>query len=120
MTNQPILNNRELGISLMFSIVSFTLTLSFCCLMVVIYLFYVDTLCRHYYSNMSDIPNSFLFLILFILHLQKYPLGDLTLFLESKISGFIGVLVESKYILTYSFQSEIHLNRLERCILCSH
>lgn len=59
-------------------------------------------------------------LILFILHLTKSPLESLILILESKISGFICVLVESKYILTYSFQSEIHLNHLQSFILCSH
>jgi hypothetical protein len=57
---------------------------------------------------------------LFILHLQKSPLGSLMLIPDSKISGFICVLVVSKYILMYSFQSEIHLNHTESFVLCSH
>ena len=82
-------------------------------------------LTRHYYDNgqiyiIVRYTQQLSSLILFIHHLPKNPLGSFILILESKISGFICVLVESKCILTCSFQREIHLNCLESFILCSH
>lgn len=122
MTDQ-LSGNRELGISVMFSTfstASFTFTLFSRCLIVVIYLFYVHTLYQASLQKHVRYTQQLPLLILFILHLPKNPLGGLILIVESKISGFTCVLVESKYILTCSFQSEIHLNHLESFILCSH
>ena len=85
---------------------------------------HISFLCGHTLPDVSmvtcQIYPTTLYFYPFIYHLTRNPLGILILVLESKISGFICVLVESKYTLTCNFQREIRFNHLESFILCSH
>lgn len=71
---------------------------------------HISFLCGHTLPDVSMVacqihPTTFYFYP-FIYHLTRNPLGSLILVFESKISAFICVLVESKYILTAIFREK--------------